>query len=55
MHDTIANIAGWLFIIWRKPFQTGDRIQIGEVSGDVIDSFDPYPTDKNDHEDCGDI
>jgi len=37
LHDTIANIAGWLFIITRKPFAVGDRIQIGETSGDVID------------------
>jgi small-conductance mechanosensitive channel len=37
MHDTIANIAGWIFILWRKPFRVGDRIQIGETAGDVID------------------
>ncbi|MBU1052521.1 MAG: mechanosensitive ion channel family protein [Proteobacteria bacterium] len=37
MHDTIANLAGWLFIIWRKPFSVGDRIEIGGVAGDVID------------------
>jgi small-conductance mechanosensitive channel len=37
MHDTIANIAGWFFIISRKPFRVGDRIQIGETAGDVID------------------
>jgi small-conductance mechanosensitive channel len=37
MHDTIANFTGWLFIVWRKPFTVGDRIQIGENSGDVID------------------
>ena len=37
MHDTIANLTGWLFILWRKPFVPGDRIQIGDVSGDVID------------------
>jgi small-conductance mechanosensitive channel len=37
LHDTIANIAGWIFILWRKPFQVGDRIQIGETAGDVID------------------
>ncbi|MBN1671084.1 MAG: mechanosensitive ion channel [Kiritimatiellae bacterium] len=37
MHDTIANIAGWAFILWRRPFKVGDRIQIGEVKGDVID------------------
>ncbi len=37
MHDVIANIAGWLFIISRKPFVVGDRIQIGNNAGDVID------------------
>jgi small-conductance mechanosensitive channel len=37
MHDTIANIAGFIFIISRKPFSIGDRIQIGETAGDVID------------------
>ncbi|MEN7972531.1 MAG: mechanosensitive ion channel family protein [Verrucomicrobiota bacterium] len=37
MHDTIANMAGFFFIGARKPFQVGDRIQIGETAGDVID------------------
>ena len=37
LHETIANIAGWFFILWRKPFAIGDRIQIGETKGDVID------------------
>lgn len=37
MHDTIANLAGWFFIIWRKPFKVGDRIEIGSIAGDVID------------------
>ncbi|MBN1902288.1 mechanosensitive ion channel family protein [Candidatus Sumerlaeota bacterium] len=37
LHDPIANFAGWLFIIWRQPFHVGDRIQIGEFQGDVID------------------
>lgn len=37
MHDTIANIAGWFFIIFRKPFNVGGRIQIGDTAGDVVD------------------
>lgn len=37
MHDTIANIAGWCFIVTRKPFKVGDRIQIGDTAGDVVD------------------
>ena len=37
LKDPIASIAGWVFIIWRRPFDVGDRIQIGEHSGDVID------------------
>ena len=37
LKDTLANIAGWVFIVWRRPFVLGDRIQIGELTGDVID------------------
>lgn len=33
----IVNFAGWIFIVTRKPFEVGDRIQIGEIAGDVID------------------
>jgi small-conductance mechanosensitive channel len=38
LKDIISNMAGWLFIIWRKPFIVGDRIQIGTTSGDVVDT-----------------
>ena len=38
MHDTIANLAGWVFIVTRRPFRVGDRIQIGAFTGDVIDT-----------------
>jgi len=37
LHDTVANLAGWLFILWRRPFQVGDRVEIDGVAGDVID------------------
>lgn len=37
LRDMITNLAGWLFIAWRRPFQVGDRIQIGDFAGDVID------------------
>jgi len=37
LKDLLVNLAGWIFIIWRKPFEVGDRIQIGNQSGDVID------------------
>lgn len=33
----LVNLAGWIFILWRKPFSVGDRIEIGDVRGDVID------------------
>ncbi|MGH9948848.1 MAG: mechanosensitive ion channel family protein, partial [Pyrinomonadaceae bacterium] len=33
----LVNLAGWVFIIWRKPFSVGDRIEIGSVKGDVVD------------------
>ena len=37
LHESISNIAGWFFILWRKPFVIGDRIEIGDTKGDVID------------------
>lgn len=37
LKDFIVNIASWLFIVWRKPFEVGDRIEIGDSAGDVID------------------
>jgi small-conductance mechanosensitive channel len=37
LKDPLTNMAGWLFINTRKPFSVGDRVQIGENIGDVID------------------
>lgn len=37
LKDIITDIAGWIFIVWRRPFEVGDRIQVGEYAGDVID------------------
>lgn len=37
LQDLIVNLAGWFFIIWRQPFRVGDRVEIGDFAGDVID------------------
>jgi len=37
LKDPLTNIAGWIFILTRKPFALGDRIEIGDHAGDVID------------------
>jgi small-conductance mechanosensitive channel len=37
LKDIFVNIAGWAFIYLRKPFDVGDRIQVGDIKGDVID------------------
>jgi len=37
LKDPLANLAGWIFILWRRPFRVGDRVQIGEQAGDVVD------------------
>ena len=36
LKDPLLNFAGWLFIVWRKPFELGDRIEVGEFHGDVV-------------------
>lgn len=37
LKDPLTNIAGWMFILIRKPFALGDRVQIGDFKGDIID------------------
>lgn len=37
LQEVILCIAGWFFILLRRPFEVGDRVELGGVKGDVID------------------
>ncbi len=37
LKDPLANLAGWAFLVWSRPFEVGDRIEIAKHRGDVID------------------
>jgi small-conductance mechanosensitive channel len=37
LSDPLSNLAGWLFILARRPYVVGDRIEIDGHVGDVID------------------
>jgi small-conductance mechanosensitive channel len=37
LRDVFSNVVGWLVIVSNKGYRSGDRIRIGELSGDVID------------------
>jgi small-conductance mechanosensitive channel len=37
LQEPIANVFGFGFILWRRPFEVGDRIEIGAHTGDVVD------------------
>jgi len=37
LQEPLSNLAGWLFILARHPITLGDRIEIRDVHGDVID------------------
>ncbi|GIX42556.1 MAG: mechanosensitive ion channel protein MscS [Leptospiraceae bacterium] len=37
LKDPLTNLAGWLFILTRRPFRVGDRIEIAGIKGDVYD------------------
>jgi len=37
MRDPLMCMAGWLFILFRRPYAVGDRIEINGQKGDVID------------------
>jgi small-conductance mechanosensitive channel len=35
--DVLKNIAGWVYLLSRRPFRVGDRIEIDSTKGDVVD------------------
>jgi small-conductance mechanosensitive channel len=35
--DVLKNLAGWAFIVLRRPFRLGDRVEIAGNMGDVVD------------------
>jgi small-conductance mechanosensitive channel len=37
LQEPISNLFGFGFILWRRPFEVGDRIEIGPHIGDVVD------------------
>ncbi len=37
LQDLIVNFIGWVFLLVRRPFEVGDRIEIGSYAGDVVD------------------
>ncbi len=37
LKDVVTNFAGWVYLLWQAPFKIGDRIQINNHQGDVID------------------
>ena len=37
LRDLVADLAGWVFLMVKRPFALGDRIQIGDHAGDVVD------------------
>jgi small-conductance mechanosensitive channel len=37
LQTPIASFIGWIYILVRTPYRVGDRIRIGDATGDVID------------------
>lgn len=37
LREPLEGLAGWVYFVTRRPFRVGDRIQIGEHAGDVVD------------------
>jgi small-conductance mechanosensitive channel len=37
LNQPIASIAGWAYVVIRRPFVVGDRIRVGMIAGDVAD------------------
>ena len=37
LQTPITSLIGWIYLLIRQPYRVGDRIEIGEARGDVID------------------
>lgn len=37
LQEPISNLAGFAFILWRRPLELGDRIEVNDTKGDVVD------------------
>lgn len=37
LQEIFVDLAGWVYIVWRRPFEIGDWIAIGEETGEVLD------------------
>jgi small-conductance mechanosensitive channel len=37
MQTVLSSFIGWIYILVRQPYRVGDRIKIGDATGDVID------------------
>jgi small-conductance mechanosensitive channel len=37
LKDPLVNLAGWVYILWRRPFVPGDRVTVRLHTGDVTD------------------
>jgi small-conductance mechanosensitive channel len=37
LSDVLKNLAGWLYLVLRRPFRLGDRVEIVGQRGDVVD------------------
>jgi small-conductance mechanosensitive channel len=37
MQTVLASFIGWIYILVRRPYRVGDRIRMGDATGDVID------------------
>jgi small-conductance mechanosensitive channel len=37
LQGPVTNLAGWVFLVARRPLTVGDRVQVGQHAGDVVD------------------
>lgn len=37
LQEPLLNVLGWVYITVRRPFEQGDRIEVGGTAGDVVD------------------
>jgi small-conductance mechanosensitive channel len=36
LREVLFDLTGWVYLVWRRPFETGDWVAVGAVTGEVL-------------------
>jgi small-conductance mechanosensitive channel len=37
LKEVLFDVAGWFYLVWRRPLEAGDWVTVGDINGEVLD------------------